>query len=977
MTETVDDNPKHTLEDVLQQLFSAQMQGRGPDAEEFVKRYPEYEQQIRKRLRKLYRINNLFDTLVQADESDFADAVTEPGLVGQKIGNFEIAEMIGRGGMGIVYLARDTKLKRSVAVKSIPVALSADPTARMRFRREAELLASLNHPNIAVIHEIIEQEEGTSYLVLEYVPGQTLAQRIAYKPLKLEEALSIGQQVAEAVSAAHDKGVVHRDLKPGNIKITPEGKVKVLDFGLAKAFIGEAKSVETAVTQSGRVMGTPAYMSPEQACGKPTDRRSDIWSFGCVLYEMLTGHLPFEGETATEILARIIEREPDWEVLPQNTPANIVVLLRRCLEKSTHRRLRDIGDAAIEISETVNPPATAPPVTPPSISPTPATAAKANSLRIAIMLAAIIIVVLSAITMRFILESRTQPPLEQIRQVSALDVTVLEDISMATISPASISPMAISPDGKHIAFLGRQAGVKQLYLRPLNRDEVIPVEGTDGATTVFFSPASQWLGYATMTRLWKIALSGGQPIPICDVTGVSSAFWAQDDTIIFASTQYLALARVKASGGVAELVSEREGPRELWHLNPEVLPGGKAVIFGTHDGCGFGGFQNVVVQSLVTNERKTLVEGAGFPRYARSGHLVYESGLTMMAAPFDKDTLKTTGPAVRIEGVRRARFSRQGTLAWIPSVPQPEGMLLWVDREGNETLVINEKKQYIGPRVCPDGRRLAFWIGGPDSHVWILDLQTLVMEQLTDKTWRSNWWCSWSPDGSRIAFISQRSEENAKAANLYWKAADGSGPAEQLTHGPFYDQPTSWTPDGTNIIFQRSFHPQTGWDVMLLSLGGDHKMLPLLNSPANESRGELSPDGRWLVYVSTEDGPAGIFVRPFHDPQRKRWRVSPTGISAGDPLWSPDGRELFYRDLDAEKLVVVEVETGDEFAVGTPRVLFDDCYFEYIDYGRTYDITPDGQRFVMVKDVNPPPHRIAVIQNWFEELKRLAPPRKE
>jgi serine/threonine-protein kinase len=559
---------------------------------------------------------------------------------------------------------------------------------------------------------------------------------------------------------------------------------------------------------------------------------------------------------------------------------------------------------------------------------------------------------------------RTQLPSEQVRPVVAFEVEVPEDVSMAATSPMGISPMAISPDGTHIAFLGLRAGAKQLYLRTLNRREVTAVPGTEGATTAFFSPDSQWLGYATATRLWKVALSGGQPIPICDVTGVHSVFWAQDDTIIFSSTQ-----------GIPRPVSHREGPREWMHRDPEVLPGGKAVIFGTHDGAGSEGFQNIVVQSLVTGERKTLLEGAIFPRYAASGHLVYESGEAMLAVPFDMDTLTITGPAVRIEGVRRARFSRQGTLAWIPSVPQPERMLVWVDREGNEAPVIDERKQFYGPRVSPDGNRLAFWMGGTDSHVWILDLQSGVMDQLT-KTGRANWWCSWSPDGSRIAFISLRSEESPEAANLYWKAADGSSPAEQLTQGPFYDQPTSWTPDGKSIIFQRSFHPQTGWDVMLLSLVGDRKLQPLLNSPANESRGELSPDGRWLAYVSTEDGPPGIFVRSFQGPQGT-WRISPSGTSAGDPLWSPDGREVFYRDLDAEKLVAVDVETGDEFAADTPRALFDDCYLGHIAYGRTYDITPDGQRFVMVKEMNPPPRRVAVVLNWFEELKRLVPPAKE
>ncbi len=352
MAGQIDNNQKRIVEKAVRQFVDVQLQGQEPDIDEFVKQYPEFEDQIKQGIRKLQKIDALFDSLAGADESDFEDATTGGELVGRKIGSFEIVEIIGRGGMGVVYLARDTKLKRSVAIKSMPAELAGDSTTRTRFRREAELLASLNHPNIAVIHEIIEQEEGASYLVLEYVPGQTLAQRIAHKPLKLQEAFSIGQQVALAVSAAHEKGVVHRDLKPGNIKLTPDGQVKVLDFGLAKAPVSEGRGGETAVTEPGRVIGTPAYMSPEQACGKPTDKRSDIWSFGCIMYEMLTGRLPFEGETTTEILARIIEREPDWEMLPQDTPNNIRVLLRRCLEKEPRRRLRDIGDIAITLEET-------------------------------------------------------------------------------------------------------------------------------------------------------------------------------------------------------------------------------------------------------------------------------------------------------------------------------------------------------------------------------------------------------------------------------------------------------------------------------------------------------------------------------------------------------------------------------------------------------------------------------------------------
>jgi len=416
---TMDDNNKErSFKEAVRQFVEAHLRGTAPDIEELVSKYPEFEHEIRQKVKEFHKVDSLFDSLVQADECDFEDAAAGLELVGEKIGSFEIVEMIGRGGMGVVYLAHDTKLKRSVAIKSMPAALADDSTARMRFRREAELLASLNHPNIAVIHEIIEQQKGVSYLVLEYVPGQTLAQRIAREPLKLEEVLSIAQQIAEAVSAAHEKGVVHRDLKPGNIKITPDGRIKVLDFGLAKASASEDITEKITVTQPGRVIGTPAYMSPEQACGKPTDKRSDIWSFGCLMYEMLTGHLPFEGQTTTEILARIIEREPDWEMLPEDTPSNIRVLLRRCLEKDPRRRLQHIGDVAIEIRETLNLPATVPPVTmPSSTSLKPKIAARDKLRTTATIVVAAFVIVLSFIIVQLVSKKEVPPSLKEIRLV--------------------------------------------------------------------------------------------------------------------------------------------------------------------------------------------------------------------------------------------------------------------------------------------------------------------------------------------------------------------------------------------------------------------------------------------------------------------------------------------------------------------------------------------------------------------------------
>jgi serine/threonine protein kinase/regulator of sirC expression with transglutaminase-like and TPR domain len=354
MATHMNDNRAATLEEALNQFINMYLRGQKPNIDEFVERYPQCEVQLKKRIQDLHKINNLFDSLVQTDKREFEGVVDENNLVGRKVGSFEIIEIIGRGGMGVVYLARDTKLKRSVAIKSIPSPIADNSKARMRLRREAELLASLNHPNIAVIHEIIEQDEGARYLILEYVPGETLAERIVREPLSVDEALSISQQVAEAISAAHEKGIVHRDLKPGNIKIMPDGRVKVLDFGLAKVPASEGKSSGITETQPGQIIGTPAYMSPEQARGNEIDHLTDIWSFGCIMYQMLTGQLPFEGETATDTLARIIERQPDWNLLPGSTPTNIRSLLRRCLEKDPNQRLGDITDVAREISETLS-----------------------------------------------------------------------------------------------------------------------------------------------------------------------------------------------------------------------------------------------------------------------------------------------------------------------------------------------------------------------------------------------------------------------------------------------------------------------------------------------------------------------------------------------------------------------------------------------------------------------------------------------
>lgn len=873
-------------------------------------------------------------------------------MIGTHLSHYRVIAKLGAGGMGEVYRAEGTTLGRQVAIKVLPDLFSTDAERLARFEREAKVLASLNHSNIAAIYGL-EQARDRRLLVLELVEGETLAQRISRKALPLAEALEICRQIAEGLEAAHDRGVIHRDLKPSNVMVTSEGKVKILDFGLAKAFADQTVSADSptiteTMTRPGVVLGTAAYMAPEQAKGKAVDKRVDVWAFGCVLYECLTGQRAFRGERITEVLARILESEPDWGLLPQGLPANIRTVLKWCLRKDASKRLRDLGDVRLELEETARPG-------------TESIASRAPGWRLLAPWA--VAASLGVVALVALWRPWNEAPIAG-EGVVKLEVELPEGVTIA-----AREEMAISPDGKHIALVARKGGAKQVYVRSLEQWEGRPIQGTEGALAVCFSPDSQWLAYATATRLWKVPCRGGQPIPICEVAGVSSACWADDDAIYFGSFQYLALARVNASGGVPQVVSRREGQREWIHRDPEVVSGGKALLFGTAETTSGRAPGNIIGQSLPSGDRKTLLEGASFPRYAASGHLVYQSGASTMAVPFDKDGLTLTGSPVLIEGVSLARFSRQGTLVSAPSVPESLRRLIWVDRKGTEAPVIETKRYYYGPRVSPDGSRLAFWIAGPESHVWILDLRRGMMEQFT--TTGRNFWCAWSPDGSKLAFISRRSQTSAETAELFCRTIDGSSPEEQLTEGPTHDQPTCWTRDGKSVLFQRSFLPQTGWDLMIASLGSNRAVRPLLASPANESRGELSPDNRWLAYVSTEGGTPGVFVRAFQGPDRKR-RISQSGVSAVDPLWSPDGQELFYRDIDAGNVMGVRLNTAADLSSGTPEVLFPDPYPVHEPYGRTYDITPDGRRFIMVKSVDPPPRKILVALNWFEELKRLS-----
>jgi len=980
------DNQETILEEAVSRFVHAQSQGEQPDVDEFVKQYPEIEPRLRQRIQSLKKIDTLFDSLVQADEDDFEDEVTaiRNDLVGRKLGGFEIVEVIGRGGMGVVYLAHDTRLKRSVAVKSIPAALADDSTARMRFKREAELLASLNHPNIAVIHDIIEQKDDTGYLVLEYVPGQTLAQRIAHKPLRLQEALLISRQIAGAVSAAHDNGVIHRDLKPGNIKITPDDRVKVLDFGLAKTAGGDAAINDNTVTQPGSIVGTPTYMSPEQIRGDSVDRHTDIWSFGCILYEMLTGKRPFEGKTASDTVSRTLEREPDWEVLPQKTPVNIKVLLRRCLEKDPHRRLQHIGDAVVEISETLDLPEVAPPI----IEIVPHIPQSRRNKRLKVI-GTICLFLLGACTGVAVLRYISPGP------------EVIRPIHRYTIRPpGGIRPgalwkrgMTLSPDGRKLVYMGHnQEGTGALCLRDMDDVSSKLLRGTEGAYCPFFSDDGQWIGFYDETgrgELKKISVAGGAATSLCKPEEkLLSGCWGPDNTIIF-DTDSGELWCFTASEGMRKLTipdpNQHGGPSG--HMCPQFLPDGEQVLFTNRLSKDSSRME---LLSLRTGRRKTLFQEDGTDaRYVPTGHLVFARDDTLFAVPFDIDKLEVKGPArpvvegihVSLMGPAQYTFSENGTLAYVSALPRKR-RLVWVDRQGVVQPLGAPSRAYQSVRVSPDpdGARLAVTIApklADDADVWILDKARLTLHQLTLSG--DNRAGIWTPDGKRVIYTHISGWKWSQSLVVPMSIlADGSGEPETLAEGEKFAEKPGLRFWGSRCLSPDGKYLLGGTDnIWVLPMEPNASPRPfIMRDNSRQRHPAFSPDGKWVAYDSEETGRGEIYVCPFPGPGR----ITPISSEGGyEPTWSRDGKELFYRwgAMMAVTVEVVTTETGPELRAGTPQELFKGQFFysgvESVA-GFSYDVDADG-RFIMIQEDEE--SEIVVVLNWFEELKRLVPIEKK
>ena len=884
-----------------------------------------------------------------------------PGTI---LGAFEIARHIGSGGMGDVYQAHDSKLGRDVAIKVLPEQFARDPERLARFQREARMLAALNHPNIAAIYGL-EQSGGIHYLVMELVPGPTLRERTAgERPLPVAEALAIARQIAEALEAAHEKNIIHRDLKPANVKVTPASRVKVLDFGLAKAFAGDTASDDTSnsptlsalPTQQGVIVGTPAYMSPEQARGKTVTKSTDIWAFGCVLYELLTGRAAFRGEDVTEILAAVVMKDPDWTRLPENTPPTMQTLLRHCLRKDHRQRLQDATDVRIQIEDAL---------TAPSVDASNSAAAKAlRALRRRWLAFGLSFGVLAAAIAGLAVWQWRPAPASPPLPVSRLTITLPPGDSLAALD---LPAVAVSSDGSRLAYVATRSGVQQLFLRAMDGLEAKPLPGTEGAANPFFSPDGQWLAFFAGGKLKKISVSGGAAVTLGDAADPHGASWGSQGMIAFAPTVVSTLQQVSDAGGSPQPLT-RMGKGEFNHLWPEFLPDGKAVLFTAR--ATVAGLQ-VAVQSAATGERKIVVQGGTQPHYALSGHLVYAQGGSLMAVPFDPQRLTLTGTPVPVldgvlqspnSGAAQYSFSATGSLVYVSGNAQAsQRKLVWVNRNGTEQPLPAPAHAYGYPRLSPDGRRVAVAITELGNPVWLYDLSRETLTRFTfDGT--LNQFPTWTPDGKRIVFDSNQEGP----VNLFWQLADGSGGLERLTTSEFSHWPNSWSPDGQLLAYVEG-NPTTAWDIWVLRLS-DRKAQPFLRTPANEAAARFSPDGRWLAYVSDESGPWEIYVQPYPGPGGK-WQISAEGGT--EPAWNPNGRELFYRSGD--KMMAVDIATQPGFSAGRPRVLFEGQYQPGLAPVANYAVSPDAQRFLMLKPVEQAaPAQINVVLNWLEELKRLS-----
>jgi len=885
-----------------------------------------------------------------------------PLSAGTRLGPYEILSPLGAGGMGEVYRARDTRLERDVAIKVLPVLLASDAERLARFTREAQTLAALNHPNIAAIYGI-EESTDVRALVMELVEGEDLSAHIARGRMPLAEALPIARQMADALEAAHEQGVVHRDLKPANIKVRPNGTVKVLDFGLAKlttpdpGSMGPAEGLSQsptlttpAETLAGVILGTAAYMSPEQARGKPVDRRTDIWAFGCVLFEMLAGRRCFDhGDSISDAIAAILTQDPDWRALPPNTPESIRRLLRRCLNKNAAERLHHLADARLEIDE-----ALASPVASPIIHRSPAYAGRVRAVPWMIAAAFAVVVVGLGIQLRTREPERVERPLAQFEMNLPPNVDLFQ---------GSTQEVAFSPDGTHVAFVGNLNGLRQVHVRDLRRLDAVVTRGSENAFSCFFSPAGDEVGFITDRGLSKVSLRDALVTSLTpDALNRSGGTWGPDGRVTFARTN--GLWQIPTAGGTPKQITSLQAG-EILHAWPAAVNDGKTILFTTVPRDGNVQRARVEAVAVDTGKRQVLIEDARFPRYVSTGHLVFYRDGGLYAVPFDAGRLTVIGQPIEVtaaveqdaSGAPLAEISGTGSLVY-GRTGVATGRLVWVTRQGFEQLVTDAPRAYLSPRLSADKLRIVVGVG---SDLWIQDTVRATFTRLTPQQSETATFPIWTPDGKQIVFKTP--------TGLHSIDTDGSGRSRAIPGSTDGDFPSSVSPDGGTLAVAR-LTPKNSADVYVLSLAGDFAPRPLVTGPAFEGGPQFSPDGRWMAYVSNENdsGQFQVYLRRYPGPDG-RWPVSTDGGTS--PLWNPSGKELFYRN--GNKMMAVSVSTTPDVKLATPRVVFEQRYaFGNTSALTNYDVSADGQRFLMVKGESGVAY-LSVVLNWFSELTRLAP----
>ena len=867
-------------------------------------------------------------------------------MIGQRIAHYSITAHLGSGGMGHVYQATDTRLGRGVALKFLPEAVAHDPERASRFEREAKTLASLNHPNIAALHGL-EEFDGRGFLVMELVPGQTLHERIHGVAMPLDETLSIARQIADALETAHGKGIVHRDLKPANVKITPDGRVKVLDFGLAKlvtddsdadtdrssrAAVSNSPTISVLSTQAGVILGTAAYMAPEQAKGLSVDARADIFAFGCVLYEMLTGRPAFEGDSTTDILSRVLQRDPDWTILPSYVPPSIERLLRLCLEKEPRKRRQAAGDVRLDLEHATTEPVTA-----------PMPASRGRGL-IPFAVGALVLIALAALVLPAARYFRDTPPPPEMR---------LQIVTPPTLDPFDF---ALSPDGRYLAFVAMESSsdAARLYLRAMNQTEARPLAGTDGARFPFWSPDSRSLGFFAFEQVFRIDIAGGPAQTLAPAANPQGGAWSADGTILFAPTSVTPLLRVPAAGGALAPATELQLPGQTNHRRPSFMPRSRQFLF-TAAGPGQSA---VYLKSLDAPTLKRITPVDSGAEWLDPDHIVFTLQGELVARRFNASQGEVTGDPVTIANASAGTAigfstSTSGTMAYRTAKATPSRMT-WFDRAGT---VLGQGADLNGPSISSDGRYVAYdrTIGG-NRDVWIMDLVRGGTTRFTTHA-AIDGFPVWSPDGSRLVFHSQRNG----TFDIWTRRFDGAAGTENLLlETPDHEWPVAWSKDGRFVLYQRSDRNYESSDLFALPMTGENRTpIVVANTPAEERMGEFSPDGRWIAYQTSESGKPEIVVRAFPE-SRGIVRVSTSGGNA--PRWRADGKEIYFIAPDGKMMAVPVTVTGSVLTPGTPVPLFSTHIFPQI-FTYEYAVAPDGRFLVFnrqLADASP----ITILLNW-------------